>query len=231
MKGRKFLIAVFILTIFPRLVFSKELYSTISTSFQLKKRVSCDRLIMKFRVWANGNTFPEALKRLKPINNEFLAFLKKIYPLEQIKTQMGYGGERSAAIIITIDTNKVNSAGRVLKFISNKHFPYQTGINISKLTYTVSNKKMARVKALIFKEALLRCKQLLKITNSILKRTYYVSSINISYGGVRAIYNEPQRNILFKASSKPIENGGIKTNPGQKLIKATVSFSAISKIE
>ncbi len=231
MKVRKLLVVLFILILLPNLAISKELYSTISTSFQIKKRVNCDRMIMKFRVWANGNTFSEALKRLKPINNEFLTFLKKIYPQEQIKTQMGYGGERSAAVIITIDTNLVHSARRVLSFISKKHFPYQTGINITKLTYTVSDKKMAKVKALIFKEALLRCKHLLKITNNILKRSYNVSSINVNFGGVRTIYREPQRTILFKASSKSLGNGGIKTNPGQKLIKATVSFSAISKIE
>jgi len=231
MRAKGLLIAVLIFILLPGFAVSKELYSTISTSFQIKKRINCDRLTMRFRAWAKGNTFSDALKRLKPINNEFLTFLKKIYPLEQIKTHMGYGGERSAAVIITIDTNLVHSARKVLRFISNKHFPYQTGINILKLIYTVSDKKMAKAKAIIFKEALLRCKQLLKITNSILKRTYNVSSINISYGGIRTIYSEPQRNILFKAPSKPIENGGIKTSPGQKTIKATVNFSAIARIE
>jgi len=223
-------IVVFIFLV-PLITQAKAVYSTISTSFQIQKRTNCDRLAMKFRIWAEGNTFSDALKRLKPLNNEFLSFLASIYPKEQVRSQVNFSGIKEAVAYVEVNTDKIKSAQKIFEYILKKKFPYQTGINIEELRYFLSNQKANKIKSEIFKEALVRCKQLLKIINTSLHKNYNISSINISFGKPRAIYNELRPRILFKAISKSEKETGIQTSSGQRIIIATVSFSAISKIE
>ena len=229
MKKRMTLL-IALLVLMPLLAQANDVYSTISTSFTIQKRVNCDRLHMKFKVWAEGNTFSDALKRLKPINNEFLNFLKTIYPKNEIRTQVNYSGSRTAIVYILIDTDKTETAQKVLAYISKRHFPYQTGINVERLSFSLSNKKAVKVKAEIFKQSLIRCKQLLKIINRTLGKKYNISSVKISYGEPRPVFNEFAPRMLLKAAPKGGSNG-IQTASGQRIIKAHVNFSAISKIE
>ncbi len=219
-----------LLVLLPLLAQANDVYSTISTSFTVQKRVNCDRLQLKFKVWAEGNTFSDALKRLKLINNEFLKFLETIYGKNEIRTQVDYSGSRTAIVYVLIDTNKVGTPHKVLAYISKKQFPYQTGINIERLSFSLSNKKAAKIKAEIFKQSLIRCKQLLKIINATLGKKYNISSVKISYGEPRPVFNPYEPRILLKAAPKGSSNG-IQTASGQRIIKANVNFSAISKIE
>ncbi len=222
------LITLFVLL--PLLAQANDVYSTISTSFTIQKKVNCDRLQMKFRVWADGSTFSDALKRLKPINNEFLKFLETVYAKNEVRTQVNYSGSKTAVVHILINTNKVGTAHKVLAYISKKQFPYKTGINIERLSFSLSNKKAAKVKAEIFKQSLIRCKQLLKIINSSLGKKYTISSVRITYREPSPVFNEFAPRMFLKTASKGSSNG-IQTASGQRIIKAQINFSAISKIE
>ncbi len=229
MKNKMAMLIV-LLVLLPLLAQANDVYSTISTSFTVQKRVSCDRLQMKFKVWAEGNTFSNALKRLKPINNDFLSFLNTIYQKNEIRTQVDYRGSRVAIAYILINTDKVETPHKVLAYISKRHFPYQTGINIERLSFSLSNKKAAKVKAEMFKQSLIRCKQLLKIINATLGKKYNISSVKITYGEPRPVFNPFAPRMLLKAAPKGNSNG-IQTVSGQRIIKAQVKFSAISKVE
>ncbi|WP_022670509.1 SIMPL domain-containing protein [Hippea alviniae] len=196
--------------------------SVISTSFEIKKLVNCDRVNMTFKVWAEGDNYTEALKRLKPINNEFVGFLKKIYASKSIKTVSGYNSSKMASIIITVNSDKINSTGRVLNYISNRRFPYKTGITTVNIKYTLSDKKETEIKNEIFKEALVKCKRLLSIVNSTLNSKYKIGSIDVKYSHPFFI-----REGNIRAFSKSSPNSNFSLSSGQKLIKANVRFSAI----
>ncbi len=213
----------------PGLALANNIYSTISTTFNIQRQVNCDRLVMKFRVWAEGNTFSEALKRLKPINNDFLKFLNKIYKKNEVKSQVNYNGERTAQVIISIDTHKVLSAPRVLGYISSRHFPYQTGIDIVNLRYSLSEKKLNEVKSNLFKEALTRSKTLLRIINANLNRKYAISKISVNYSQPFTIANSYPTRMFLQAKSKP--KSPMQTAVGKRIVKATVNFSAIALIK
>ncbi len=220
---KKMVLAVVGILFFYTLSANAAEISTISTSFEIKKLISCDKVNLKFKVWAEGDNYAEALKRLKPINNEFLAFLKKIYATKSIKTVSGYSSSKMASIIVIVNSDKVNSTGKILNYISNRHFPYKTGITTINIKYTLSDKKETRIKNEIFKEALVKCKKLLSIVNSTLNSKYRIGSIDVRYSQPFFVDEG-----LVRAFSKSASSASrFSTSSGEKLIKADVRFSAV----
>jgi len=199
--------------------------STISTSFEIKKLVDCDRLNMRFKVWAEGDNYAGALKRLKPVSNKFISFLKEIYDSKSIKTIAGYSSSTMASLIVVVNSDKIRSVGKVLNYISNRHFPYKTGITTIELKYTLSDKKEREIKSSIFKEALIKCKNLLEIVNNTLNSKYRIGSINVSYYQPIFIH-EKAESVVPLARAKPTDSE-FSLPSGQELIKANVRFSAM----
>ncbi|WP_025270225.1 SIMPL domain-containing protein [Hippea sp. KM1] len=210
--------------------FAAERYSVISTNFKISKSVECDRLIAGFSVWAEADNYAMALGRLKPINKDFMRFLSSLLPKSDIKTNNSYSYSKRATVVIKIDTSKMSVLSKILNYLSEKNFPYKTGIEVDYVSYAVSYNKQARLKQEIFKEALLKAKELLKTINSIMNQKYYLGNLSVNYNFgspvmlARSFMKAPAKNGDFSG-------GGFNTSSGKRVIKVNVRFEAISPLK
>ncbi len=236
MKGFKALsFAIFF--IFMILVHAKagtlnSIYSQISTSFMLSKTVKCDELQAKFEVYAEGDNYSMALKRVTEINNRFLTFLKKTLSANDIKESTTYGYSKKAIMYVYIRSKKIYALQSILKYITNNNFQYKTAIKPIYIQFTVSKKLKNKVKNQLFMEALNKAISKLTMVNSILSSNYEIGSLDIETNDQN--FNPLKRNAFktFYKSHSGIEqtHNDIQIAPGTITINVIVKLKMIKKL-
>ncbi len=209
---------------------SKPIYSIISTSFTLTKQVKCDRLKAAFLIYAEGDNYSMALRRLQSINNKFLKFLKGIFPAKDIQTNSSFQYSNRASLIVKLDTGKVEGLKRVLGFIAEQSFPYKTGIRTEYIRYTLSDKLREEIKGDLFKEALKKAKAKLLTVNEILGGGYEVKKLTI---GSPSLYrfNRSFGALMTKSMAAPkTSSSSLEVSPGSVRIDLSVNLELIRKI-
>ncbi|GMT43561.1 MAG: hypothetical protein IEMM0003_0380 [bacterium] len=235
MKTKRLFVSLAVLLIFANSAAAKDIaqnrYSTISTSFYLSKTVNSDKVKADFKVYAEGDNYNMALRRLTKINNNFLFFLKKLFPKQDIKTRNAYEYSKTAVIFVSIDSKKIDKITSVLKYIANKDFQYKTGIKPINIRFIVSDRLKQAVKAVLFKKALNKAKMKLIVVNKILGGGYLISNLQVGFSPVYpvsyALANSAK--TLYRAGSTRSNNQNMRLSPGTAKIKVNIELQ-MSKI-
>ena len=211
---------------------NKPLYSTVSTSFVISKTVKCDKVEARFLIYAEGDNYAMALKRLSKMNNDFLKLLRKLFPNENIKTSGSYGYSNEASLNISIDTKKIGKIPDVLRYIANNNFQYKTGIKPVYIKFGVSSQLKKSTYNDLFKEALDTAKVKLKIVNDEFSGGYEISNLDVGYNaGYPVLYAENRLVSMYKGASKSIGAGpNIQTSPGSIKIDIRAKVDMIKKL-
>lgn len=208
-------------------------YSFVSTSFVLTKTIKCDEVKAKFEVYAEGDTYSMALKRLTNINNNFVNFLRKTFSPKEVQTSNAYGYSKTAMIYVSVKSKKTDKISSVLSYIADKTFQYKTGIKPLYIRFIVSNKLKREVKNALFLEALRIANAKLTVVNSVLSNGYKIGSIDIGENTqYPVLYERNTFRTLYKGA--PASSNGqekIQTSPGSLTVKVNVRLKLIKKID
>ncbi len=208
-------------------------YSSVSTSFVLTKTIKCDEVRAKFEVYAEGDTYSMALKRLAKINNDFVKFLRKTFNPKEVQTSNAYGYSKTAVLYVSVKSKKTGKISNVLSYIANKTFQYKTGIKTVYIRFVVSNKLKSEVKNSLFLEALKIANAKLAVVNSVLSNGYKIGLLDIGENTEYPIlYERNTFRTLYKGA--PASSSGqdkIQTSPGSVTVKVKVRLKLIKKID
>ncbi len=208
----------------------KPVYSTVKTSFKLTRNVKCDGVKALFVVYAEGDNYSMALKRLKSLNNRFVKFLNTLFSAKDIQTVSPFQYSNRASLSITLNTGNISGISKVLGYISAQNFPYKSGIRVEFIRYVVSDELRSRVKGELFKEALNKARERLLTINEILGGGYEIKTLSIGEPAIRML-GKPFDLMFRKAPlSKGASKSGIETSPGSVKITTQVEMEAIRRI-
>ncbi len=203
-----------------------SLYSRISVSFKLNKIVKCDKLKARFEVYAEGDNYEMALKRLKKLNNNFLNFLRKHFANGEIQTSALSNYSKQAILYLTVDTNKPKKIQNVLDYIGHSSFEYKTGIRVVLLKPYISNKLKLKMENIIFKNAIVATKEKLKTVNALLNKGYKIKNIRINFAKNCQTYRENSQAVFYKSQGRQ----NINLSTGSKVIRAYITADFIKSI-
>lgn len=206
----------------------KTVYSTVLLPITISKIVKCDRVKARFEVYAEGDSYNMALKRLKKVNNDFISFLKKQFTDNEIQTKNIYGYSKNAAIYVSIDTNKIKRIQSALRYILNRNFEYKTGIKPIDLNLYISNELEQKIEDTLFRQLLKISKEKLKETNTILGDGYAIKDIDINFNAYNPIVY--RNNLTLYKSSSVGSKGAINISQGSKKIKLNAKVKMIKQI-
>jgi len=199
----------------------------VSTQYLLSKTIRSDRVIANFRVFANGDNYNNALQRVTAINNGFVKFVKKLFGKSDVKTTGQYGYSKTAAFVVSIDSSKIDSIHRVLRYIAGNRFPYKTGITTISIRFAVSDKLKRSVRSMLFKESIIIAKGKLAIINKMLGGGYTISKLHVGYGAPqytrRYEMYTPENNIKAMSAGSRISSTP-QLAAGSVRIKANVEL-------
>ena len=134
---------------------------------------------------------------------------------------MDYGYTDKAVEFVIIKTNKIDQVPKILNFISTQKFAYQTGIRVDSVRFRLSEKKLNRIRMSIFKEALIKSKNLLRLINKTMNGGYKISLVDVRYNFSNVVA-PIDANMFFRSAPKT----GFKLSKGQRTVEAVVNFSA-----
>lgn len=200
---------------------AEPLISKVSTSFALSQRVKCDRVNARFELFAQGDNYSMALERLSKLNNNFMNFLKTIFPKNDVKTSNVYGYGTTVSSYVSIDSERINAVGKVLNYIAGKKFPYKTGIKPVYVRFGISNKLKQRVNDELFRRSLRMVKERLNTVNSEISKGYVIGNLNVRFGS--------QYRIM--PLSKGITTSTFTTSAGEMKINANVDLDLIKRLK
>ena len=205
----------------------KAVYSTVSLPITLFETVKCDRVKAQFEVYAEGDSYSMALKRLKNVSNSFMEFLKKHFSENEIQTRNIYGYSKNALVSVSIDTDKIKKMQSVIQYILNRNFEYKTGIKPTGLNLYISNELKQKTEDALFRQLLKISKEKLKETNIILGGGYTVKDININFNAYSpAVY---RNSLTLYKSASIVSKSGINISQGSKKIKLSAKLKMIKK--
>ncbi|NOZ83359.1 MAG: SIMPL domain-containing protein [Epsilonproteobacteria bacterium] len=237
MKIEKLFVSLTVLLIFANSAAAKDIaenrYSIISTSFYLSKTVDSDKVKADFKVYAEGDNYNMALRRLTKINNNFLFFLKNLFPKQDIQTKDAYGYSKTAVVFVSIDSKKINKIASVLRYIANKNFQYKTGIKPINIRFIVSDRLKQAVKAVLFKKALNKAKMKLIVVNKILGGGYLISNLQIRFNPMYPVSYTMANSAktLYRAGLARSNNQNMQLSPGTAKIKVNVELQMSRKMQ
>ena len=231
----KVLMFIWVIALIPFVSYAQDknvLYSKISTSFTISKIVDCNELKAQFAVYAEGDNYSMAIKRVSKINNGFAVFLKKLFPKQDIQTVNSYGYSKTATIYISIHTKKINKISKVLSYIAKKNFPYKSGIKPVYIRFGLSDKLKAQIKDELFKDALIQAKNRLSVINKTLSSNYEIS--NISVDTQYPVYYAQNRAMVFGVKNRrsiKTDSAAVQTLPGSISIKSSVRLEFAKRLK
>ncbi len=210
-----------------------RLLSIVKLPLELSKFVECDRISASFKIYAQGDNYNMALKRLQKINNDFLVFLKKRFDKNEIKTGAIGGYSNNATVYVSVDTDKIKKIQGVLSYILNKKFEYKTGIKPLNLRPYISNKLRYKVENNLYVEALNIAKQKLKRLNIVFGGGYFMKNMNMSYNGFVLDYaaKNTASGVYLSKSMPRYKKQGLEISSGRKTVRlnAKLEFAKILK--
>ncbi len=237
MRTKELFVSLAILLIFANSATAKDIvknrYSTISTSFYLSETVNSDKVKADFKVYAEGDNYNMALRRLTKINNNFLLFLKKLFSKQDIQTRNAYGYSKTAVIFVSIDSKKIDKIASVLRYIANKNFQYKTGIKPINIRFVVSDRLKQTVKAVLFKKALNKAKTKLLVVNKILGGGYLISNLQVRFTPMYPVSYAlaDSAKTVYRARSNRSNNQNMQLSPGTAKIKVNIELQMSKRMQ